>query len=267
MNIRIRDNNFSHGDSSCHDRSPKNFKWDRNIYESNICFFTDNCLHLVNSDPSKIKIAWLCEPIAINSYIYDYIKHKYNDFDYILTYDKDLINIDNNKFLFYPHGGCWIKDCDIKIYEKNKLCSIISSNKRMTIGHNLRHEIISKYDNIDVYGRGYKPIENKILGIKDYMFHIVIENSIQDDYFTEKIIDSLALGSIPIYYGTKNINNYFNGILCFNNIIEFDEIFKKYVNMEYFNNTYKNIYLNHNETKKYIIAEDYIFEKYNFLFK
>ena len=42
------------------------------------------------------------------------------------------------------------------------------------------------------------------------MFSVVLENDQYDDYFTEKILDCFATGIVPIYWGTKNIGDYFN---------------------------------------------------------
>ncbi len=46
-------------------------------------------------------------------------------------------------------------------------------------------------------------------GIQDYKYSIAIENSSQENYFTEKIIDCLLLWSMPIYWGCPNISNFF----------------------------------------------------------
>ena len=76
-----------------------------------------------------------------------------------------------------------------------------------------------KDDNrVDFYGSGCeKPIEFKIEALKDYMFSIVIENSIESDYFTEKILDCFLSGTIPVYVGSKTTSQYFdeNGIIYF----------------------------------------------------
>ena len=76
---------------------------------------------------------------------------------------------------------------------------------------------------MDVFGRGYTPIDNKITGLKDYMFSLIIENDKTDNWFTEKIIDCLVTGTVPIYWGCKNIGDYFNtdGFIQFNDIDEF----------------------------------------------
>src|SRR5690606_35886534 len=113
---------------------------------------------------------------------------------------------------------------------KTKLCSCILSNLKITDGHRLRHEVNNKYKNIDYYGKGANNhIEYKLTGLKDYMYSIVIENEILDDYFTEKIIDCFMTGTVPIYYGTKNIGKYFdiNGIIQFTKSEELDVILNK----------------------------------------
>ena len=49
------------------------------------------------------------------------------------------------------------------------------------------------------------------------MFHIAVENSKHDNYFTEKIIDAFVTKTIPLYWGCPNIRDFFNldGIILF----------------------------------------------------
>ena len=71
---------------------------------------------------------------------------------------------------------------------------------------------------VDFYGTGCeKPIDYKIEALKDYKFSIIVENSIEDGYFTEKLLDCFLSGTVPIYVGSKSVNNYFdeNGIIHF----------------------------------------------------
>jgi hypothetical protein len=133
-----------------------------------------------------------------------------NKFNVIFTWNKDILNKCSNSVLF-PFGSCWIKNEDQKIHEKTKETSIIASVKRKTIGHNLRHNIIqSNLIELDLFGNGYNPIENKITALKDYRFSLIIENEKMDNWFTEKIIDCLVTGTIPIYWGCPNIGDYFD---------------------------------------------------------
>ena len=261
MEIKIRDLAFAHTDYSTLQKS-KYFKWVSTGDKKNVCFFTDSCLNQVYHSNDTIKVAWLIEPRAISEASYDFIKKNWNAFDYILTYDKELLLLDK-RFIFYPHGGCWIKDEDKKIYEKTKFCSIIASSKADTEGHKLRHKIIERHKEIDVFGNGYNFIENKVDGLRDYKFSIVVENSMQDDYFTEKIIDSIMCGCVPIYWGTKNINDYVNNIPTFNTTEELDVLLDR-LKKDNYPEEYKKT--NFDIAKKFTIPEDYIFENYNFLF-
>jgi hypothetical protein len=263
--IRIMDNNFGHGESSCHGRKPKNFVWDRRVYPSEICFYTDNCVILAASDTSKVKIAWLYEPRAINPFTYDFVAENHHLFDHIFTYDLDLIKI-NPKFKYYPHGSCWITDENIGTQPKTHLCSIIASHKNQTTGHQLRHSVINHFkDRITVLGRGYKAIADKIEGLGSYKYSIVIENSKQDDYFTEKLIDCFATGVIPIYWGTNNINKYFDDVITFETLEDLEKILN-YIGDDHYTTQTDTIKRNLEKVPKYLVSEDYFFDNYRELF-
>lgn len=51
---------------------------------------------------------------------------------------------------------------------------------------------------------------DKIEFLKNYKFSFAIENVSHEGYCTEKIIESFAAGTIPIYWGDKKVTNYFN---------------------------------------------------------
>jgi len=263
MEIKIKDTAFAHTDFSTLQKS-KYFKWVRTHEPKDICFFTDSSISNVSCSVDKIKVAWLIEPRAINANTYRLVQQNEDSFDYVLTYDKTLLDR-GGKYLFYPHGGCWLADEDKKIFDKNKFCSIIASAKNQTIGHKLRHAVISVFNGkLDVYGFNYNRVDNKATALRDYKFSIVIENSKQDDYFTEKLIDTLLTGTVPLYWGTDNINNYFDGIPTFNSIEELEKLIEYYTNNEYPIDLIKN---NFDKALKFTIPEDYIFENYNFLFQ
>ena len=91
--------------------------------------------------------------------------------------------------------------------------------------HILGNNIIENKLPIDIYGNCTKslkenfPKNNNIhyqFDWKDihkiyenYKFSIVIENTREEEYFSEKITIPLMCGCIPIYLGCKNINSYF----------------------------------------------------------
>ena len=91
----------------------------------------------------------------------------------------------------------------------------------MSPGHRFRlsclEDIKSKCNNVDFYGRGINPIDSKLEGLKDYHFSVAIENGPFENFFTEKILDCMLAGTIPIYYGCPNISEFFNidGVITF----------------------------------------------------
>lgn len=267
MKVKIIDTNFAHAKYSTDFQESKHIEWDRdtsNLIENDIVFLSDDSMR-VNCNGKRI--GFIMEPRAINPSIYEWIKNNNISFNSIFTYDKELLD-SSNIFNFYPHSGCWIKPEDQKIYKKNKLISIIASNKNSTEGHNLRHQIISKAKEndliLDVYGRGYNPIDYKLNALKDYGYSIIIENSKIDYYFTEKLIDSFMTGTIPIYWGCPSIGNFFNldGMIIVSDINSLlSEI--KSLSLEKYNSMLPAIKENFELGKKFLIAEDWIYENTN----
>jgi len=117
---------------------------------------------------------------------------------------------------------------------KNKLMSIIVSEKKHAPGHLYRHQLVEKIiENnlpIDIYGRGscqYK--YNRIMGqfndaepYDNYSFSICIENTICNHYFSEKIITPLMYNCMPIYLGCKNIEKYVENVVILEGNVEKD---------------------------------------------
>ena len=144
------------------------------------------------------------------------------------------------------------------------MLSIIASNKSMTSGHKLRHEAIKELSpSMDVFGRGIKDLPYKLDGLSPYMFSVVIENIKYDDYFTEKIIDCFATGTVPIYWGTPSVKNFFNsdGIIFFETIEELRDIVYNLDKEDYFSRI-DSIKYNLEKSKEFILAEDWIFKHY-----
>ena len=250
---------FAHAKYSTDYQDSKYIEWDRKVNTNdNTIFYTDYSLSQVRND-NKNNIAWLLESPEITSQAYKWIESNNKLFTSVLTHNKELLDKGEN-YMFCPTGGCWIKPEDQKIYEKKKLVSIIASAKRMTQGHMLRHQSIQMFKGkIDVYGRGYNPIEYKLDGLKDYAFSLTIENTQKDYYFTEKLIDCFMTGTVPIYWGCPSIGKFFNtdGMIIYDNFTDFLDIsFEKYENMK------NAIEENFERAKEYLIAEDYIYKNY-----
>ena len=260
--LYINDVLFSHSFSSSWYNKPTNFEWVRTNDEEHL-FFTDDTVFDIEHFNNKKKFAWLVESPEFKQNSYDFIKYNHNLFDKIFTFDKNLLEI-SDKFVFTPIGGCWIDESDRKIHIKNKLVSFIMSSKMLTSGHRLRHEVNKKLTNVDKYGFE-NPIQNKIDGLRDYMFSIVIENCSKDYYFTEKIVDCFISGTIPIYWGCPSIGDFFdaNGFFTFNTIDELMNILYS-IDEETYKSKIEIVKKNFECAKKYIIADDLIYDYYKY---
>lgn len=262
IRFNMLSHHFSHDVSSTVNQKPKNFVWDFFTKNNEISFYIDmDVIKGINdkSDGRK-KYLWLLESEFFNNGCFEFIKNNLNlvlgTFECIFTYNEELLLLDN-KFKWTPAMGTWIREP--KIYEKTKLISMVTSNKTFTPQQRYRVNYANlNINEIDVYGRGYNEIINKEDGLIDYMFSVCIENSTMDTYFTEKILDCFATGTIPIYKGTKNIVNHFDH----NGILFLDEININDLNSDLYYSKIESIQSNLEKVKDYLLPEEYIFNKY-----
>ncbi len=99
--------------------------------------------------------------------------------------------------------------------EKPKNLSVICSITSRLPGHRARREFVERLqarlgDGIDVFGRGVRPIPDKTDAILPYRYHVVLENSRLEHYWTEKLSDCYLGWALPIYWGCPNIGEYFS---------------------------------------------------------
>ena len=72
---------------------------------------------------------------------------------------------------------------------------------------------------------GYLPMWSRKFEIsKQYLFTLVVENWIRDDYVTEKFYQSLLYGTVPVYLGATNIAQYFPANKSVINIHDFPTV-------------------------------------------
>jgi len=194
------------------------------------------------------------------------LDNKSKKVDLLLTWDEELLKFPYAKFCPVTDSSQW-KGCtveDFKVYPKTKLLSAITSNKALVPGHITRLFFINKIkDRLDLYGRGFKEMENKLEGLKDYMFSVAIENSTTTNCFTEKIQDCFLTGTIPIYYGPKNIGEFFDmdGILTFNTQDELNSILDS-LNEDLYYSKMEAIQRNFNKALKYPTFNDSMYDLY-----
>lgn len=130
--------------------------------------------------------------------------------------------------------------------KKNRVCMLISSGVNQSRRKEYLAELM-KYTPIDSYGRLYhnkdlegedRGWESKIALYSQYKFVIAFENSVLEDYVTEKLYDPLLAGTVPIYLGAPNVEGYLPGDNCIVRVDRFGspEELAAYINLCYADN-------------------------------
>lgn len=247
--------------------APSTFAWSQEQSEYGAVFVDGSIPEGLNYNIKKY--AWLLESPELLKPLIDYIRanRKLISYSYkaLFTCVESLVGLEPN-FYYCPSGSNlpWIQQH--KIYEKTKLCSMIASTKRYATGHFKREEIAIKFQNkIDLYGgtlnspklgTGIHP--DKFEGISPYMFSIVIENCKHDKYYTEKVTDCFATGTIPVYWGTDKITEDFNseGIINLTDDFDINTLTK-----ELYESKMDAIQDNFERVKNLTMADDYLFAR------
>ncbi len=104
--------------------------------------------------------------------------------------------------------------------KKSKFCCAVISNGNSKMRNDFL-DFLQKKEQIDSGGRFKNnigmPVDSKLDFIKDYKFVLSFENSSNKGYTTEKLLEPLIVGSIPLYWGNKKIAFDFNPN-CFINV-------------------------------------------------
>jgi len=189
-----------------------------------IDIYVDN-MNLINNGNHKVYI--VTEPRAILPNHYIWIMKNWRLFNKIITYDENILQLPNAIKCLY--GTTWVKPMTVLKTDNNRI-SFIIGNKNFTLGHNIRHSIYKDYLKINqkldvfistrcttdnLYNNPFLKGDDKNNLFYEYSFHLCIENSRQQNYFTEKIMDCFQTMTVPIYWGAPNINEFFdiNGII------------------------------------------------------
>lgn len=273
----FRNQSFTMGGEN-NNATPQHFRWVRNKARP-ITFYTDARLDEAKYFPKRIKkIALLIEPPLVFDTNY-YKAYRLRDYyDYILTFNKDFLTYNSltgsdSQWLYYPLGGSWISPENWAIHEKTKLCSMIVPEERKGAGCALRHYLwhhVTGLFKVDIYGKGFNPMPTKRTALSDYKYSIVIESMRLPGYFSEKIIDCMSQGTVPIYWGASDIGDYFdiNGIIQFDNAFDLTDILIEIsTNEDDYQQRMEAISNNILSCRKYVCGEDWLYENYPFLFE
>jgi len=182
-----------------------------------------------------IRVLWVLEPNEVSGIKEAVINNK-NNFDLILTWDSDILNLCSNSKLFL-FGTTWIKNFDFT-KEKEYCITTLVGAKNKCYGHMLRQSLpetsklitsipVHLFNSINSPLSSFPEMKQMMNNLyKNELFysqfHIVIENVIDNNWFTEKLIDCFQTKTVPIYIGCNNIDKFFdiNGMIIVKDLKE-----------------------------------------------
>jgi len=188
-----------------------------------VVIFVDSPQYYERFENYDLKVAVICEPDELIGSTAVF-KEWANKMDLILTWDEELLKLPNAKRFLQPYSAHWIDILNYNKWDKEFSVSTVVGGKCETIGHKMRHELYTRQEEITIPKKFYIssaiPITNKFnnpyLGkskhpLFDSMFHICIENvGRRKNAITEKLVDSLSTGTVPIHWGCTNLSDFFD---------------------------------------------------------
>ena len=237
--------------------------------ETAITMYNDGHIWEAFQEKPHGECALLIEPRPLQPDTYKMLETKYNRFSHIFTHDSQLLAIaPNAKPIYY-----W-RDYEINDEPKTKDISMICGTKEMCSLHTERMKIAEalkgKVDILgDIWGQPRTTIHD---AYAPYRFAVVIENHIDDRWFTEKVLNCFSNKTVPIYFGARDIGKVFynQGIIQAEHLWDIpqivDNILRNGAEAEY-SVRKEGIWLNSEVIYAYSDFEDYMIKEYGSLFE
>ena len=172
--------------------------------------------------PRERTILLTPEPSSITVYGTDYLKQ----YGTVITFQEPWVISHPNVVFQYP-GLVWYYGYSVNhgtytTYdelaaeqpEKTRLISTVCSNRtgRVTL-HSKRVSFTDRlkddFADLDIFGHGVRPMDDKAEALRPYRYHIAIENHVAPHHLTEKLPDAFLGYTLPFYHGAPNAADYF----------------------------------------------------------
>ena len=179
------------------------------LWEERLACPAENTL-LITTEPSTIKV-----------YGTAYIKQ----FRWVLTTQPEWVTGVHPGRIFEQPALIWFYsnqsprgDYDTLLrYIPNKktrdMSTICSSKRQNNTLHRRRYnftlELKQRIHDLDIFGRGVRPIADKADALDAYRYHVAVENFEGPHHWTEKLADPFLGACMPLYYGCQNVADYF----------------------------------------------------------
>jgi hypothetical protein len=185
--------------------------YDRGLYEAadvvvfNVPFLRRE-LSTLTKQPQQLWVGWTYESEAN----YEWMQGVRGLFDVWMSYhlDADVVcPYYDYSMLETLYGAPASKTGDVCMF----VSSPVNQSRRLEY---LRE--LMRYISVDSYGRvqrtctlpndaGYT---SKLEAIRSYKFTVAFENAVSKDYVTEKLFEPLVAGSVPVYLGAPNVEDF-----------------------------------------------------------
>ena len=180
---------------------------------------------IVPNDRNRIAFV-ITEPPEIETIKLEYLEQFGVVFTPEFDYLKDLQNIEFSGGLLPWQAGFTFNNGEVVqnrtldeivnswCSERPILLSVITSDKKLTPQQKQRLDFIaylkSEIRGVEVFGRGFNEIDDKAEVLLKSRYHLALENSSHNGYWTEKFIDPLICGTQIIYAGDKSLHAVFD---------------------------------------------------------
>lgn len=105
------------------------------------------------------------------------------------------------------------RDPAAQLRAKDRFCNFVVSNPRCPERNSFFRKL-NRRRRVDSGGRHFnnlgQPIRDKLAFISRYKFTLAFENSSSPGYTTEKLVEPMLAGSLPIYWGNPEVARDFN---------------------------------------------------------
>lgn len=97
--------------------------------------------------------------------------------------------------------------------KRDAVSMIWSSKTERHTFHHRRHRLMRALreglPDLELFGRGVRPLDDKAEAIDPFAYHVAIENHIAPHHWSEKLADTFLGHALPLYCGCPNATDYF----------------------------------------------------------
>lgn len=162
------------------------------------------------------------------------------NYSLVLTHRKALVDI-GGPFRELLYGTSWVSDVvkGLSRSSSDHTCAWVQKSEQVSFVGSLEHNRDHGYGlradtamqllhtpGVACFGKGIRYVERKSEALLPYRFSVAMENTRENYYFTEKLVDCFMCETVPIYWGCPSIGRIFDnrGIIQFSELPELGEI-------------------------------------------